>query len=351
MFADVMRLASVLDIQRTRRLSVTGRVLVSEGDQVHPEDVIAETAISSGMIMIDLSLALGLPLEEAEACIVRKLGDELEEGDVVAQCDGTISRLVRAPADGRLVDIRDGRAMLAAGQTLIQVKAGMLGRVSEVIPEFGAVIQTQGSLVQGVWGNGKVGEGILNVLAGYQGSSMDAAALEDVENGQLLAGGVCLHAAVLEACVEKGCAGMILNRLAPELVPLANDLSVPVIVLSGFGRGLADKRTLDILTAGSGKTACVNASGPDLFTGQRPETIIPEVEGEPEDGSGFQGVITVGQDVRILSDEYIGRVGTVAAFAKSPVRFESGLELLSAVVQLEDGESVSVPLQNLMILR
>ncbi len=351
MFADVMRLASVMDIQRTRRLSVTGRVLVSEGDQVHPEDVIAEAAISSGMIVIDLSLALGLPPEEAEACIVRELGDELEEGDVVAQCDGTISRLVRAPADGLLVDIREGRATLAAGETLIQVKAGMLGRISEVIPEYGAMIQTQGSLVQGVWGNGKVGEGILNLLAGYQEGSLDAAALEEVENGQLLAGGVCLHAAVLEACVEKGCAGMILNRLAPELVPLAKDLPMPVIVLGGFGRGLADKRTLDILTAGSGKTACVNASGPDLFTGQRPETIIPEVEGEPEDGSGFQGVITVGQDVRILSGEYIGRVGTVAAFAKSPVRFESGLELLSAVIQLEDRESVSVPLQNLMILR
>ncbi len=349
MFADIVRLASVLDIQRTRKLSVPGRVLVSEGDQVHPEDVIAETAISSGIILIDLSLALGLPPEEAEVCIVRELGDELEEGDVVAKCDGTISRLVRAPADGRLVDIRDGRAMLAAGQTLLQVKAGMLGRISEVIPEYGAVIQTQGSLVQGVWGNGKVGEGILNVLAGYQEGSLEPAALDDVDSGQLLAGGVCLHAAVLEAGVEKGCAGMILNRLAPELIPLVKDLPVPVIILSGFGRGLADKRIFDILNAGSGKTACMNASGPDLFTGQRPEMIIPEVEGEPEDGSGFQGVITVDQDVRILSGEFIGKVGTVAAFAKSPVRFESGLELLSAVVQLEDGESVSVPLQNLMI--
>lgn len=350
MFADVVRIASIIDIQRTRELSVPGQVLVKEGDQVHTEDVIAEATFSSGVTLLNLSMALSLTPDEVEAHIVREIGDELEEGDVVAQRVGAIPRLVRAPADGRLVAVNDGQAVLATENSHVHVKAGLMGSISEIIPEYGAVIQTQGSLVQGVWGNGKVGEGVLSIPADYWTSPLDEAALADVESGQLLAAGSCLHAAVFEAAAGKELAGMILNRLAPELIPMASELSIPVIVLGGFNSGQPDMQTFDILNAGAGKTACVNACEVDLLKGQRPEVIIPDIEGEPEAELGFQGIVAAGQHVRIISGEYAGSVGEVTAVPKSPTNFESGLDLPSAVIQLEDGESVSVPQRNLMIL-
>lgn len=350
MFVDVVRLASTVNIQRTRKLPFPGQVLVKEGDRVHPDDVVAEADISNGVRVLNLSQALDLEAEKAEACVVRELGDELQEGDVIAQSEGVISRLVRAPANGCLMDISCGRVVLTTQKVTHQVRAGMLGQVSEVIPEYGAVIQTRGSLIKGVWGNGKVGEGILTILEDHQEGSLEAAALEDVENGQLLAAGVCLREDVLLMAAARGAAGMILIYLAPELIPPAMELPIPLIVLGGFCVGQPDQQTLEVLKAAAGKAACVNACEVDWLENQRPEVIVPLEDGESEEELGYQEEIAIGGIVRILSGEYKGRVGKVTACEDTQKEFESGLELLSAVIQLEDGESVSVPRQNLLIL-
>lgn len=350
MFADVVRLASIVDIRRARELPVPGLVLVEEGDKVHPHDVIAEASIPNGVRVLNLSRALDLAPEDAEACVVRELGDELQEGDVIAQSEGVISRLVRAPADGRLMDISFGRAVMITQAFTIRVQAGMTGLVSEVTPEYGAVIQTLGGLIQGVWGNGKVGEGILTILEDHQESSLETAMLEEVEDGQILSADICLRRDVLEMVVNKGAAGMILNRLAPELIPPAMALPIPLIVLGGFGSGQPDRRTLAVLKAGAGKTACVNACEVDCDKGRRPEVIIPLEDGEPEKEFGFREEIAVGQVVRILSGEFAGSVGEVTACREEPKEFENGLTLASADIQFEDGKSVSVPQQNLLIL-
>jgi len=350
MFADVVRLASVLDIQRTRRLPFPGQVLVKEGDSVYTNDVIAEADISNGVRVLNLSLALNLPPEEAEACVVRELGGELQKGDIIAQSEGVISRLVRAPADGRLMDVSCGRVVLITQKITCQVRAGMIGQVSEVIPEYGAVIQARGSLIQGLWGNGKLGEGVLTILDNIQESRLEAAALEGVERGRLLAAGVCLQRDVLDIAVKRGAAGMILNRMAPELIKQAVELPIPLIVLGGFGPGQPDRKMLEVLNAGAGKTACVNASEVDYLKGQRPEVILPVENGDLDEELGFQEEITVGRHVRILSGEYRGWVGEVTACEEVQKNFESGLDFLSAAIQLENGKSINVPRQNLLIL-
>ena len=347
---DVVRSGSNIELQRTRQLPLPGQVLVKEGDEVAPEDVIAETTISSGIRLVNLYRALNLSSEEVEGCLVREVGDTLEEGDVIAQAEGVIPRLVRAPADGILLDVNDGQAVLAADETIFRVQSGVIGRIQKVIPEYGAVIQTRGSLIQGMWGNGKVGQGALRVLIDKQEGLLDAADLDEVEKGDLLAGGVCLNGTVLVTAVEREAAGIIVIRLAPELIPTALDMAIPVIVVGGFGPGLPDQRTVDILRLGAGKMACVNAVDVDRSQGHRPEVIIPQEDGKAEELLGFQGVIEVGMQVRLLSGEFVGRVGEVEACAKSPVEFPSGLELPSVLIRLENGEAVSASSQNLVIL-
>jgi hypothetical protein len=350
MYVDVVRLASILDIQRMRKLPFPGQVMVKEGDSVYTNDVIAEAAISNGVRVLNLSQSLDLEPEEAEACVVRELGDELQKDDIIAQSEGIISRLVRAPADGRLMDISCGRAVLTTQELKLQVKAGMIGQVMEVFPEYGAVIRTLGGLVQGVWGNGKAGEGILTILEDHQESSLNISALECIERGRLLAAGVCLERDVLEMAVRKGAAGLIFYSLAPALIPAAMALPIPLIVLGGFGVGQTDWETFEVLNTGARKTVCVNACEVDQLKGQRPEVIIPLEDGEPEDGLGFQEEVAVGQLVRILSGEFKGKIGEVARYGETPKEYETGLDFPSVEIQLENGEPVSVPNQNLVIL-
>jgi len=350
MFTDVLRAASILDIQRTRQLPFPGTVLVAEGDKVNPEDVIAETSLPKEIVMLDIARGLGVSQDEAETCIVREVGEALVEGDIIAQCEKPLPRLVRAPVDGRLVDVVHGQAVIAAGESSIQVSAGMIGDIVEVIPEYGAVIHAHGSLLQGVWGNGKIGKGTLYWVDSPPSTSIETSALDDLEKGQVLAGGLCLHVSVLESAQEKEAAGVILNAIAPELISSAMALSFPVIVLGGFGVLPVDQRTVDLLCSQAGKTACVNAAAADDVKGLRPEVIIP-LEGKlTGEDLGFQSEIAAGRRVRILSGEFAGRVGEVEECLEEPFRFESGLEVNSAAICLDDGKSATLPQSNLVIL-
>jgi len=350
MFVDVLRIASILEIQRIRQLPFSGIVLVKEGDQVNPDDVIAEASLPEKIVMLDISRGLSLPQDEAESCVVRGIGEKLSEGDIVAQCEKPLSRLVRAPVSGRLVDVTHGRAVLSAGENLIQVKAGMMGEVIEVIPEYGAVIQIHGSLLQGVWGNGKIGKGPLYWVDSPPSTPIEVPALEELESGQILSGGLCHHESVFEYALEKGVAGMILNAMSPGLIASVSALSIPVIVLSGFGAFPVDQRTADLFQSQTGKTACLNATVADTLRGTRPEVIIP-LEGKlTGEDLGFQSDITAGQSVRILSGVFAGWVGEVEECPKDPIRFESGLKVSAAVIHLEDGKTVSVPQSNLVVL-
>jgi hypothetical protein len=325
-------------------------VLVAEGDPVNPGDVIAVASLPKEILMLDIAHGLSLPEDEVDACMVRAVGETLAEGDILAQCEKPLSRLVRTPVEGLLVDVSRGKAVIAAGNKTIQVKAGIIGNVVAVIPEYGAVIATHGSLIQGVWGNEKMGMGALHWIDSPKSNPVEASMLDDVESGQIVAGEQCLQASVFERALEKEAAGIIFDTMAPELISLAMELPFPVIVLGGFGALSRDQRTAVLLQSHAGKTACVNASAVDMMKRERPEVIVP-LEGKLTGNSlDFKSEITNGLRVRILFGEFAGRVGEVEDCLEDPLRFESGLNTSAAVILLEGGKSVTVPQRNLVIL-
>jgi hypothetical protein len=350
MYADVVRTASIMDVRRVRQLPFPGSVLVTKGDRVNPEDVIAEASQPSGIMVLDVARGLGVSPDEVQTCMVRDIDDELEDGDVIAQFEGTLSRLVRTPAGGRLMDITNGQVVIATGDSLVQVRAGMMGDVADIIPEYGAVLQIRGCLLQGVWGNGQIGMGVLQWVDSSQSAWIQVSDLDELKCGQVLAGGLCLQAAVLECALEKEAKGLVLDAVAPELIPTALAMPFPVIVLGGFGELPMDQKMMTLIQNHTGKTACVNASVTDPLNGQRPEVVIPLDERWAGEPLGFQTEITIGRRVRILCGEYIGHTGEVEACPDLPVRFESGLEVPSVVVRLDDGESATVPQNNIIIL-
>lgn len=350
MIVDVVQIAKDIEIRRIRRLPVSGRVLVKNGEPVHPQDVIAEALIPGNVLMLDIARGLGLPPEEVKTCLMREAGEELKEGDVIAQCEGAFPRLVRAPVEGVLLDIHKGEAALATGHSKIELHAGMIGEVEVVIAGYGATLSARGSLLQGMWGNGKMGEGVIVVPESPLETPIRASSLRKLESGQMMAGGVCLHAEVLTACESAGISGLILGALAPELVPMAAALPFPVIVLQGFGALLPDPNILECLQDRSGDTAAINAQAVDIFKGERPEVIIPHDTETPSPALGFREGLKVGQRVRVMSGTAMGQSGTLIELTDTTTPLESGLASIAALVQLTSGETVSVPAHNLVIV-
>ncbi len=349
MINNVLRLASMMTIRRVHRLPLPGNVLVNLGTRIHPGDVIAETAIPSDVLMLDVAKGLGISSPEVPAYLLRKSGEELRQGDIIAQCEGAFPRLVRAPVAGRFLQCHHGIVFMATGKSSIQLQSRMMGAVEAIIPEYGAVISCQGSLLQGVWGNGGIGVGALNMIESSFNSSLEESMLESLEAGQVLAAGFCFQREVLESLKERGLGGIILDSLSPKLISLVDEFPIPVIVLRGFGKFPPDTAIFELLQSRSDEYVSVNAWKTDLFEGRHPEVVIPREGGDFQQRYGFREELALGQRIRVLSGTALGQSGEVLELSEEPIQFESGLSFHSALIQLDDGESVCVPQQNLII--
>lgn len=350
MFVPVASARALTDIQRVRKLNLPGEVLVHEGQLVYPEDVVAETAIPADVVMVEIANSLGVDPNAVKDVLVREPGEYLYIGDMIAQISGTLPRLVRSPVDGRFTGLHQGKAVFEVGHRMLKVKAGMLGVVQSVIPEYGVVLSARGVLLQGLWGNGALGMGELCVIKETWPRPLEAAMLADVGKGEMIAAGACHDAKLLTELAGKGSTGLILGLMAPGLIQAAKALSIPVIVVQGFGRGQPDPSLIELLMPLSGHVGSLNACEADRLTGARPELIIPvDAEaGAPE--LAVREPLQVGQMVRVCSEPNMGLTGKILVLIEGLTSFESGVQVPAAKVKLNNGEEIKIALQNLLII-
>lgn len=347
---NVINRQSFTEIRRKRRLPFPGQVLVEMGQSVQPEDIVAEAILPGKILPLDISKGLGLDPAEVLSFLVRDAGEDLEAGDIIAESDGALPRLVRTPKSGKLLACRDGIAWIATGQVLVQIKAGLIGVVSDIFPEWGAEIITQGIFIEGVWGNNKVGAGILRELSVDSKQTIDDAEIQSLEKGQIIVAESCLQEPGLTFIASRNPAGLILGSMVPGLVRLAEGLPFPVILLQGFGEFQPDPYCFTMLADSFGEVACINAIKENIFESTRPEVFIPKESGELEKPKPFYSTPSKGQWVQILSGDSKGKIGTVVDLPSEKVVLESGLTSEVAKVNLDEEEQKVVPLCNLIVL-
>ncbi len=350
MNVDVLRRNKYINIERVRHLPYPGQVLVREGEMVHPDDIIAEASLFADLQVVDVALGLGVPPSTAQQYLVRNLGEALDEGDVIAKLEGRLPRLVRVLAKGTFLEFIEGKAIIATGHSKIQLKAGMRGFVKSVLPEQGVIIAVEGSLLQGAWGNGKIAEGVLRVLDPTSEDSLASDMIKEIEPGLVIASGVCSLEKELIDLLNAGPSGLIFSAMAPSLLPIVEELPVPVILLQGFGDLPYDMETLSILNSREGARVTIIAAEQNELDGQRPEVIIPGGEGEAVNEIQPRDEIAVGQKILILSGKNGGMCGEVVSISEQPKSFESGLLDMAVEVKTSREEVIESPGSNLVIL-
>lgn len=347
--APVTHFLPLTAIRRARILPAPGRVLVRAGQQVTATDPIAETYLPEQHFLLDVRRALGISSAgKAERLIDRKEGEKVQKGDVIAETGGLFSRVIRAPANGVIVSILNGQVLLEAQSAPLVVRAGMPGLVSEVIPERGALIEANGALIQGVWGNGQVDLGVLLALARTADDPLTRDRLDVSMRGAVVLAGTCAQADALKAAAELPLRGLILGSLHPDLLPIASALKFPIMVVDSIGSQPMNAAAYRILSTNEKRDIAINASPRDPFKGDRPEAVIPlPAAGEraPETDE-----FRAGQSVRIHGSPYAGQIGEVVAVRSGQVLLQNGLRALAADVRLENNEKVTLPLANLDVL-
>jgi hypothetical protein len=349
MLAPITHVLPATTIRRTRLLPSRGRVLVRTKQKVNANDIIAESRGEGKHIIINVRRSLGLnSIKEAEELIEHHIGDKIQKGDVIAQQGRIIHKVVRAPADGEIMAITNGQILLEMATPSSPLKAGYSGIVTEIIPELGAVIETNGALVQGIWGNNQVEQGLLMILARSSDEIITRDRLDASMRGSVIVAGHCANPEVLTMANEIPLRGMILGSMKSELIPLANSMDIPLIILDGFGQTPIDSAAYRLLTTNEKREVCLNATNWNHFSGERPEIIIP-IPGEgrlPKETTEFK----LNQLTRIQGAPFNGQVGTLVRIRPGLTTLPNGLHVPAADIHLENNEIVSIPLANLDVL-
>lgn len=350
MLASVTHIVALTCIRRARLLPVNGRVLVRAGQKVSATDVIAETRLASEHLLLDTARGLGLPPAKADKLVTRNIGEEVGEGDIIAGPIGLFQRSVRVPKAGRVAAIGGGQVLIELKTPNEQLKAGLAGIVTELVPDRGAVIEANGVLVQGVWGNQGIEQGVLTLLARSADDPLTPDRLDVSMRGAMVLGGPCAHPEIFELAAEIPIRAIIVSSITEALIPYALQSSIPVLVLEGIGNIPLNPLAYKLLSTNDKRDICVNAAQWDRMTGTRPELVIPLPTSGQVQPPRETDIFAPGQMVRVTQAPYRGVIAAIAALRPGLTAFPSGIRAAAAVVRFENGEQANVPLANLEVI-
>ncbi len=345
----VTQINPLVKIRRNRVLPVAGMVLVRVGQKVTPGEVLAETLIPTRHVIVDVLNALGLKnADEVEKLVDRQVGDLVDKHDIIAETGGLFSRVIRAPMPGKIISIKNGQVLLEVESRKVVVQSGYAGQVVEILSDRGAVVETNGTLIQGVWGNGLIGFGPFIVDSQTIDQELTPASLSINTRGTVLAASWCEQEESLNLAASLPIAGLVLGSMSPRLIPCALKQNYPILLLEGFGKIAINGHARNILLASAQKEMSLNAVKWDHYSGKRPElSIALQAAGDPETASAE---FAAGQKIRVHSSSYAGKTGVLTAINTGKTTLPNGLRTATASVLFQNNEKTVVPFSNLDII-
>lgn len=325
-------------------LPVPGKVNVHLGQSVEPGDQIAKAILPAKIQVFDVINQFRIKESDLEKCLKRMAGEYVQRGDVIAKKSGLISRFFRAPDDGKVVAIRDGRVTLAMGEKTIKAFTPIGGVIGEVIPGLGAEVVARGLSLQGNWGNGKTAIGKLLIQD-----------VEKQDNLNEVTGAIVFLEELtsltdLEELKNRGAAGILVTSLNPSLKLELEQFDLPVMSLLGFGEASLDQYSRSMIEELQESQVTLVAHQPDPYRDFKPELFQTRATDQTEELFEKPEPKLVGRTVRLLGQPYFGSVGKIIELPTKTERLASGIQSRIAVIERDDETVIRIPLENLELL-
>ena len=349
MLARQTHMTSLALIRRKRVLDSDGRVLVKPGDRPDPAGLIARANGPTRHQLVDVAGMLGEERSQfPNRLIQRQVGEQVEIGDILARQGNLLRKIVRTPVEGTIVAIGGGQVMIETRTEGPGVVAGFPGIVKEILPDRGAVLETSGALLQGMWGNGKLGQGPLILRGALPDEPFTVSQREsDLKDCVLVSGAGTDRQSLLYA-ERLGIAGLVLGSLSSSLLDLAEHVPFPIILIDGFGKNGMNVVAYRIFQSLIQQNCYLLADSWDKSTGRRPECIIPLLADGVRTPELYE--FLPGQYVRLNCQPYIGQTGLLNEILPAWEMAPFGRQTPLGTVKLENQQIIQVPLANLDIL-
>jgi len=356
-----------MNIEKLRRLPIPGEVLQKVGDTVVWDTKVARTEISGEPEIIKVAMILGVEAEDLTRFMLKKVGDKIKQGENLAfftALFGLVKKKVPSPKDGTVESISEvtGQVIIRGSPIPVEVDAYIPGKIIEVVPREGAVVQTHGAFIQGIFGIGGETHGEIKVVVASNEEELTHDKIGLDCKGKVLIGGNRVTLEAMKKAVEVGASAVVvggvrhqdLTTFTGEEIGVAitgqEEVGISLIITEGFGNMNMSANTFKLLKNYEGRLACVNGATQIRAGVQRPEIIIPHEERWEDKGDAFVSGMVPGTPVRIIRQPYFGAIGVVDSLPIELHAMESESMVRVLTVKLPDGKVVTIPRANVEII-
>jgi len=354
-------------VRKRRRLPIAGEVLAKKGDIVKPHDLIARTQIPGDPETINVANQLGLEGDEIMEFMLKKKGDTVKKGELIARKSaffGLFKTEIQSTVDGTVDNISEvtGVITLRRPAVPVSVPAYIQGKVVEVLPNEGVVIETPAALIQGIFGVGGETQGVIDFIAKDNSDILSGDKIKPEHKGKIIVGGSLVTADALKKAAEVGAAGLVAGGIIDKdlieylghdigvAITGAEDIPITVIVTEGFGQiNMADK-TFNLLQQLNGKVASINGATQIRAGVMRPEIIVPSDSLQKVMERDTEGGMESGTPIRVIREPYFGKLATVHSLPPELHVIETGAKVRVLNARLQSGEIVTIPRANVELI-
>lgn len=352
-------------VQKDRRLPLEGEVLVKAGDVVRADDIVARTELPGKVYPVNIANQLGVDPDRLKEFMRKGVGDRVTEGEIIASTPGFLGLFKaesRAVVSGTIESVSSvtGEVILQANPIPVEIDAYINGRVVEVIPGEGCVVQANATLVQGIFGLGGEVKAPVHVAVSRPDEVLDAGRLTPEMAGKIVVGGSDVPVAALKRAQELGIVGLVTGGFDYDEIKelLGYEVGVAItggerfglslIVTEGFGQIQMAPATFALLQAKHGKRASINGATQIRAGVIRPEVVVTHDDTAsaekwvPPEPKG----IAIGDQVRGIRTPYFGQLGRVVGLPVEPVALDTESHARIMKVQFTDGTVADIPRAN-----
>jgi hypothetical protein len=344
-------------------------VLVKEGDKVEPDTVVARAMLPGLLQTIRLAEKLGVEAGEAPGMTSLKIGDTIEKDALIAETKGLFGKYFKQQVFSEYTGVVEalsevtGNILVREESIPVNMAAYVAGTVAKTIPEEGAIVETRGAVVQGIFGIGGERAGTIRIAVDDADVVLDASHILDDDQGKILIGGAGVTYEALERANAVGAVGLVVGAVKDvDLTQLLGyeigvaitgqeEVTTTLVVTEGFGRLGMAKRTFNLLKTLEGQKASLNGATQIRAGVIRPELIVP-IEHSANDPvpKHEDNELKSGTPIRIIREPYFGRLGEVTGLPAELSVVESGAKVRVLQAKLDDGSEVTVPRANVEII-
>ncbi len=361
-----LKVTENLTVEKRRILPLKGDVLVKVGDTVGPDDVVARTLLPGAVQPINVSNQLGIPPEDIDSVMIKKEGDPMAEGEVIAR---SVTLWIfksesKATISGTIESISKvtGQVLQRAEPTPVEVKAYLSGTITEVIPNEGVVVSTSASFIQGIFGIGGETHGQVEIAVDNPSVVLSDDLIKPEHKDKILVGGSLVTAAALKKAIELKVRGIVVGGFDDKdlrdflgydigvAITGSEDIYTKLVVTEGFGQITMAQKTFDLLRRHEGESASMNGATQIRAGVIRPEVVIPAAEKAAEETAGDVLGLSIGSPIRVIRHPHFGKLGAVTGLPPQLTALESESKARVLTVKFDDGSEATVPRANVEMI-